>query len=112
MRRPFGFFLVSGVAAMLAALVVYSALKKREAAIQRAMVQNVQILVAAKDLRLGAKIEPNSIKLVRWSRDALPPGALSSPDSIIGSYVKASFVTNEPIVADKLFTGEKNAGVM
>jgi pilus assembly protein CpaB len=112
MRRPFGFFLVSGVAAMLAALVVYSALKQREAAIQRAMVQNVQILVAAKDLRLGAKIEPGSVKMVRWSREALPPGALSSPDSVIGSFVKASFVTNEPIVADKLFMGEKNAGIM
>src|SRR5216683_8338121 len=112
MKRPFGFFLVSGIAAMLAALVVYSALKKREAEIQRATVQNVQILVAAKDLRLGTKVDAGSVKLVRWSRDSLPPGALSTPEAVLGSFVKASFVTNEPIVADKLFMGEKTAGVM
>ena len=31
---------------------------------------------------------------------------------IIGSYVKNSFVANEPIVQSKLFTGDKTAGVM
>ena len=29
----------------------------------------------------------------------------------IGSYVKSQFVSNEPIVANKLFLGQKTAGV-
>ncbi len=112
MRRPVGFFLLAGFAAMLAALVVYGTLQQREAEVRRAMVQSVEIVVAAQDLPLGAKLEASSVKLVRWSRDSLPAGAYQKPDAVIGSFVKNAFVANEPIVASKLFIGEKSAGVM
>ena len=112
MRRPFSFFLLAGVAAMLAALVVYSALKQREAAVQRATAQTTQIVVAANTLPLGSKIEPASVKLTRWSRDSIPPGSYTDPQAVVGTYVRSSFVENEPIVSSKLFTGAKTAGVM
>ena len=112
MRRPIVFFLLSGIAAMLAALVVYSALKQREAAIQRATAQSVNVVVAARALPLGTKIDPGSIKLVRWSRDAVPPGSYANPATLYGAYVKDSFVENEPMVSTKLFMGEKSSGVM
>ncbi len=112
MRRPIGFFLIAGVAAMLAALIVYSALKKREAEVQRAIANSVEIVVAKSNLPLGAKLTPDAVRLARWSRDAVPPGAFTDPQSVAGSFVKSSMVENEPIVAAKLFTGEKAAGVM
>lgn len=112
MRRPLGFFLLAGFAAMLAALVVYGTLKQREAEVQHAMVQSVDILVAAQDLPLGSKIDASSVKLTRWSRESLPAGAYEKPDAVIGTFVKSSFVTNEPIVGSKLFSGGKSAGVM
>jgi pilus assembly protein CpaB len=112
MRRPFSFFMLAGVAAMLAALVVYSALKQREAAVQRATAQTTQIVVAASTLPLGSKIEPASVKLTRWSRDSIPPGSYTDPQAVVGTYVRSSFVENEPIVSTKLFTGAKTAGVM
>ncbi len=112
MRRPIGFFLLSGIGAMLAALVVYSALKQREAAIQRATAQSVNVVVAARALPLGAKLDPASVKLVRWSRDSVPPGSYSDPAALYGAFVKDSFVENEPVVATKLFMGEKSSGAM
>jgi pilus assembly protein CpaB len=112
MRRPLGFFLLSGIAAMLAALVVYSALKQREIAIQRATAQSLDIVVAAHALPLGTKIDASAVKVVRWSRDAVPPGSYTDPAAITGAYVKDSFVENEPLVASKLFMGQKSAGVM
>jgi pilus assembly protein CpaB len=112
MRRPIGFFLIAGVAAMLAALIVYSALKKREAEVQRAIAGSVEIVIAKHDLPLGTRITPDAVRLARWSRDAVPPGAFTDPQSVAGSFVKNSIVENEPIVAAKLFTGEKAAGVM
>ena len=112
MRRPMVFVLLAGLAAMLASVMVYSALKRREAEVQNAMAHNVEVVVAAYDLPLGTKIELGEVKLARWSADSLPDGAYTDPRRIIGSYVKNSFVANGPIVQSKLFTGDKTAGVM
>src|SRR5258707_13964549 len=111
-RRPMVFVLLAGLAAMLASVLVYSALKRREAETQNAMSHNVQVVVAAMDLPLGTKIELGEVKLARWSADSLPDGAYTDPRQVIGSYVKNSLVANEPIVQAKLFTGDKTAGVM
>jgi len=112
MRRPMVFVLLAGIAAMLASVMVYSALKRREAEVQNAMSHNVQVVVAAMDLPLGTKIEVGEVKTARWSADSLPDGSYTDPKQVIGSYVKNSLVANEPIVQAKLFTGDKTAGVM
>ncbi len=112
MRRPMVFVLLAGLAAMLASVMVYSALKRREAEVQNAMAHNVEVVVAAYDLPLGTKIELGEVKTARWSADSLPDGAYTDPKQVLGSYVKNSLVANEPIVQSKLFTGDKTAGVM
>jgi pilus assembly protein CpaB len=112
MRRPVIFVVLAGLAAMVASVVVYSALKKRETEVQNAMAKNVNIVVAAYDLPLGTKIEPGELKMTKWSNDSVPQGAYRNQSEVIGSYVKGSFVANEPIVASKLFLGQKTAGVL
>lgn len=112
MRRSLLFMTLAGVAALVAALVVYSALKKREREVQEAMVQSVNIVVAAHDLHIGSKLDPTAVKLTRWSRNSVPPGAFTNVSAVLGKYVKTPFVQNEPIVASRLFTGVKTAGVM
>lgn len=112
MRRPIIFVLLAGVAALVAAMVVYSALKKREAQIDEAMVKSVSVVVAAKDLPIGSKIDGSSVKLVRWSKDDMPPGAFTDTGPLMNQFTRTSFVTNEPIIGDRLFSGDKNAGVL
>jgi pilus assembly protein CpaB len=112
MRRSMMFMMLAGVAALVAALVVYSALKKREREVQEAMAQSVNIVVAAHDLHIGSRLDPTAIRLARWSRDSVPPGAFTDTMAVVGKFVKTPFVENEPIVGDRLFTGAKTAGVM
>jgi len=112
MRRSLLFMMLAGVAALVAALVVYSALKKREEEVQRAMAQSVNIVVAAHDLHIGTQLDPTAVKIARWSRDSMPPGAFTDITAVSGKYVKTSFVENEPIVADRLFAGVKTAGML
>jgi pilus assembly protein CpaB len=112
MRRSLLFMTLAGVAALVAALVVYSALKKREREVQEAMVQSVNVVVAAHDLHIGSKLDPTAVKLTRWSRNSVPPGAFTDVSAVLGKYVKTPFVQNEPIVNGRLFTGVKTAGVM
>src|SRR5208283_2181988 len=112
MRRPMVFVLLAGLAAMLASVMVYSALKRREAEVQQAMAHNIEVVVSAYDLPLGTKIDLGEVKMARWSADSIPDGAYTDPKQVIGSFVKSSLVANEPVVRSKLFTGGKTAGVM
>jgi pilus assembly protein CpaB len=112
MKRSAAFLVLAGVAGLLCAVLVYSTLKGREAEIQRAIASNVQIVVASRDLPLGTKIDATSVKMARWSRDSLPPGAFTDPAPVLNTFVKSALVENEPLVPGKLFMGEKTAGVM
>jgi pilus assembly protein CpaB len=112
MKRPVAFVVLAGVAALLASVLVYSALKKREAEVQKAIATTVEIVVAAHDMPLGTKIDPAAVKMVRWSRDSVPPGSFTSPGAVISQFVKSTMVENEPVVSSKLFMGDKTAGVL
>jgi pilus assembly protein CpaB len=112
MKRPVAFVVLAGVAALLASVLVYSALKKREAEVKAATASTCQIVVAAHDLPLGAKVDAAAVKMARWSADSVPPGAITDPNGALNAFVKSSIVENEPLVASKLFTGDKTAGVM
>jgi pilus assembly protein CpaB len=112
MKRPIIFVFLAGIGAILAAVVVFSALRNRESEVQRAMAHTVELVVAARDIPLGAKVLPDAVKLVRWARDSVPQGAFTDPQAVAGSFAKNQFVANEPIVASKLFMGEKTSGVM
>jgi pilus assembly protein CpaB len=112
MKRPVLFVALAGLAAMLASVVVFSALRKRDAAVRAAMAKTVHIVVAAYDLPLGDKIDAGQLKLARWSAEDIPTGAFTDPNQVVGAFVKSQFVANEPIVATKLFMGQKTAGIM
>jgi pilus assembly protein CpaB len=98
--------------AVLAAIVVFSAIRKRETEVQRAMAHTVEIVVAANDIPVGSKLDPNSVKVIRWARDSVPMGAFTDPNAVAGSFAKSEFVANEPVVASKLFMGQMTSGVM
>ena len=98
--------------AVLAAIVVFTAISRRESEVQRAMAHTVEVVVAAKDIPLGAKLEPDDVKLIRWARDSVPDGAFTDPQAVAGAFARGEFVANEPLVASKLYMGEKTSGVM
>jgi len=100
------------VAAVLAAIVVFSALKNREAQVQVALAQTQDIVVAARDVALGEKLTPTDVKLVRWSRQSVPEGAFTDPSMVGNSYARNELVAGQPIVQHNLIQGDKIPGVM
>jgi pilus assembly protein CpaB len=112
MRRPIVFVILAAMGAVLAAIVVFTAISRRESEVQRAMAHTVEVVVAAKDIPLGAKLATDDVKLIRWARDSVPEGAFTDPQAVAGSFAKGEFVANEPLVGSKLFMGEKTSGVM
>ncbi len=112
MRRPTILLMLALVAAFLAAVVVYSALKNREAEMRKARSQSVEVAVAARDIPLGERIAPEAVKLARWPSEGVPKGAFTDVTAVVGSYAIGSFVAGEPIVRKKLATAGSARGVM
>ena len=69
---------LAGVSVALARAWLTSAQEQPSAAQARqaAGTQAVQVVVAARPLGYGDKLEPEDIKLVAWPKSAVPPGAL------------------------------------
>ena len=69
------------------------------------------VVVAAADLELGAEIRPDDIRIVQWPQNALPMGAFSSPDEIVGRGLVMPVIQNEPILPMKLAGKDAGSGL-
>ena len=60
------------------------------------------VVVAASDLELGAELRADDLRVVLWPESAMPMGAFSNPDEIIGRGLVMPVIQNEPILPMKL----------
>jgi len=100
------------VAAVLAAIVVFSALKNREAQVQVALAQTQDIVVAARDMQIGEKLSTSDVKMVRWARQSEPAGAFTDPAMVSNSFARNEIVAGEPITLRNLISADRVPGVM
>ncbi len=94
--------LIGVIALALGAVVsfaVYRNLKESNAADNR---PGVDVVVAAHDLQIGAKIEDTDVKLVRFPTADLPPGALHLTRTAIGRGVVLPISQGEFVLLNKL----------
>ncbi len=69
------------------------------------------VVVAAADLDVGADLGRNDIRLIDWPANAVPAGAISNPDEVIGRGLILPVIQNEPILPMKLAAKEAGAGL-
>jgi len=69
------------------------------------------VVVAATDLELGAQIRPDDLRVVEWPESAMPAGALSAPDEIIGRGLVMPMIQNEPVLPMKLAGKDAGSGL-
>ncbi len=60
------------------------------------------VVVAAADLELGAELRADDLRVVEWPESAMPMGAFSSADEIVGRGLVMPVIQNEPILPMKL----------
>jgi pilus assembly protein CpaB len=71
-----------------------------------------EVLVAARDLPIGVRINASDVKWLAWPRDGLGSGMIlrkNTPDIMsasAGAVVRDSFMANEPIRKDKLIKAD------
>jgi pilus assembly protein CpaB len=99
---------VAILAGLLASRYVYSQLKRAQ---QVKPVKVVKVVVAALPMQLGARVQPQQLRLADWP-DADPlPGTFTRIEDVVGRALITSVVENEPILDQKLAPREAGAGL-
>ena len=70
-----------------------------------------QVVVAARDLDVGADLTRDDIRVIDWPANSAPAGAFSDPKDVAGRGLIMPVIQNEPILPVKLADKEAGAGL-
>ena len=69
------------------------------------------VVVAARDLGVGAIVRPADLRVVQWPPNAMPPGYAGTPEAVVGRGVITPVRTNEPLLDSKLASRAAGGGL-
>jgi len=69
------------------------------------------VIVAAADLQLGAELRGEDLRVIQWPAGAVPAGAFSNTNDLIGRGLILPVTMNEPFLPSKLAPKEAGAGL-
>jgi pilus assembly protein CpaB len=92
--------IVLGVAAAVVGYLSLTQIAARASSASRADYRPV--VVTAADLTYGQKLEPTMLRVVNYPKAAVPLGAFSTVDSVVGQTTKVFMGAREPITSLKL----------
>jgi len=105
-RRGLLFLAVALASGGLAASRVH----EREQSAARALGPSVEVLVAASDLRAGARVTRAALAMRRMPARFAPPGALGSPAGVVGARVAAAIPAGGYVTAAAFEDARKPGG--
>ena len=71
--------------------------------------KSIQVVVAATDLSVGVTLAPKDVTYLDWYSDALPSGAFTKTDAVVGHPLLYPMAAREPILQQDL--GVEGAGI-
>jgi pilus assembly protein CpaB len=95
----------------VAALLALRYLREQTTPLMAREPASAQIVVAARQLPVGAVVAPTDVKVVPWPGDALPTGYLSDTSQVVGRGLTTRVAENEPFLTAKLSTKEEGGGL-
>jgi pilus assembly protein CpaB len=106
-KRFAGVLMFAFVVAAAGGLITYRTLIGHTQAAKAVAAPTVQIVVAAKDLEMGAVLKEGDLQLGDWSGQ-VPVGATNKPADLMGRGVNTPIYAKEPIIESRL--AQKGAG--
>jgi pilus assembly protein CpaB len=101
MKKPGTILLMAVVLGALVSAWVYNLIRARdrevEAARRAAAGETIDLVVAATEIPIGARIEPSQVRTTRWPVDAEPEGAVKKKDDIVGQIARVTIEKNHPV---------------
>lgn len=93
---------VFGVAVLVAAAATFGVWRVLQSAEARNRVATVPVVVALRDIPEGSEIERDMLGTSTWPAQAMPAGAFSRIDSVMGRVTRVPVFKGEPIVPGRL----------
>jgi pilus assembly protein CpaB len=69
------------------------------------------VVVAASDLDVGAEIQKDDIRVVKWPKNFVPANVMTDPQEVIGRGVVVPMIQNEPFLPMKLSSKDGGGGL-
>src|SRR5437868_9837380 len=101
--------MIGGLALALGLLVSYSVYNRISAGSNTE--PGIDVVVAANDIQIGAKLENRDIRLVRLPQSAIPPGAFGKAAQVVGRGVILPVSKGEFILPTKLAAPNGGTGL-
>ncbi|MDF2445896.1 MAG: cpaB [Moraxellaceae bacterium] len=78
---------------------------------ERSRVSTTDVVVAARDIALGSRIDSEMLKVVRWPAASQPTGVFHNESLLPGRVANTTFLAGEPILEAKLAAPGSKAGL-
>jgi pilus assembly protein CpaB len=100
-RRLWIILLLALMSGGSAAYLALAYLRDRTPRLMAAEAPRSQVAVAARDLPIGTIVAPADLRMIDWRGDAVPPGYVSNPETVIGRGLITPLRTNELVMEAK-----------
>ena len=104
-RRALYFLLISLVLGLVTVAVAARWIN------QKISDHTTEVVVAAKEIKPGEKLEESSLKIVSWPTSSVVNGSAAEPGKFIGRVAAAAITSGEPIIDAKLAMPGAKAGL-
>lgn len=78
---------------------------------QKIASKTTQVVVAAKEIKPGERLEDSSLKLVSWPISSVINGSATEPNKFVGRIALSAMTTGEPVIDSKLAILGAKAGL-
>jgi pilus assembly protein CpaB len=106
MKKPGTILLMAVVLGALVSAWVYNLIRSKERQVEAARAaaagDTIELVVAAQEIPIGARLEASHVRTTRWPLDAQPEGAIKKPEDAIGQIARATIEKNRPVVGTEL----------
>lgn len=111
--RALLFFTLALIAGAFAVFVVKVYLDRASTATARVAepVPLTDVVIAARDIPIGTRLEAQHLALVPWPEEHAPTGGFSSAAQVVGRSTERSLVSGELILAGRLADPERGSGI-
>ena len=100
--RPFLMLALALASGGTAAYLALRYIRQQATPLMAAQPKHAEVVVAARDLPVGAVLGERDLKTIQWVGGAVPPGFIGSPQQALSRGLIVSVAENEPILEGKL----------
>src|SRR5262245_10067499 len=109
-KRTAVVLVIAVMLAGVASLGMYRVVSRMPAT-ETAAVKTVDVVVAQRPLKLGARLASDDVKLAKWPADTQVPGAFAKLEDVVDRGLISDIGENEPLTTARLAPREAGAGL-